>query len=236
MESENPKKGRIRVITVPKANKRLQMAAGIEETRTDIIVFADDDALWPKTLLASVLACFEDQSIGGVGTSQVVKPCHPSGKLTVWETLAAFRLTIRNIEISASTHIDGGIPCLSGRTAAYRTLILKDPEFLHGFTHDFWRGKYHLNSGDDKFLTRWMVSHGWRTYAQCCPEAELQSTMKPDWRFLKQVLRWTRNTWRSDMRSMFMERHVWTLHPYVAFTMVDKFIKFVYHHLISERL
>lgn len=221
---ENPKKGRIRVITVPKANKRLQMAAGIQETRTDLIVFADDDALWPKTLLASVLACFEDQSIGGVGTSQVVKPCNPSGKLTVWETLAAFRLTIRNIEISASTHIDGGIPCLSGRTAAYRTMILKDPKFSDGFTHDFWRGKYHLNSGDDKFLTRWMVSHGWKTYAQCCKEAELQSTMKPDWRFLKQVLRWTRNTWRSDMRSMFMERHIWTTHPYVAFTMVDKII------------
>ncbi|KAH9823252.1 family 2 glycosyltransferase [Melampsora americana] len=221
---ENPKKGRIRVITVPKANKRLQMSAGIRETKTDIIVFADDDALWPKTLLRSVLGCFEDQSIGGVGTSQVVKPCDPTGKLTVWETLAAFRLTIRNIEISASTHIDGGIPCLSGRTAAYRTMILKDSEFLHGFTHDFWRGKYQLNSGDDKFLTRWMVSHGWKTYAQCTPEAELQSTMKPDWRFLKQVLRWTRNTWRSDLRSMFIERHIWRAHPYVAFTMVDKVI------------
>jgi hypothetical protein len=48
----------------------------------------------------------------------------------------------------------------------------------------------------------------------------LLSTMKPNWRFLKQVLRWTRNTWRSDLRSLFMERHIWTAHPYVAFTMV----------------
>ncbi|TFY77222.1 hypothetical protein EWM64_g6788, partial [Hericium alpestre] len=142
--------------------------------------------------------------------------------MTVWEVLAAFRLTIRNIEISSSTHIDGGLPCLSGRTAAYRTVILKDPEFLHGFTHDYWLGKYHLNSGDDKFLTRWMVSHGWNTYVQVCKEAELLSTMKPNWRFLKQVLRWTRNTWRSDLRSLFMERHIWTSHPYVAYTMVDK--------------
>jgi len=46
--------------------------------------------------------------------------------------------------------------------------------------------------------------------------------MKPNWRFLKQVLRWTRNTWRSDLRSLFMERNVWTIHPYVAYTMVDK--------------
>nr|GAT42958.1 predicted protein [Mycena chlorophos] len=210
----------IRVLTVPFANKRLQMSHGIKNTTTDIIVFADDDAIWPPTLLPSVLACFEDQKVGGVGTSQRVQPV--GNRMTVWEVLAAFRLTIRNIEISSSTHIDGGLPCLSGRTAAYRTIILKDPEFLHGFTHDYWLGKYQLNSGDDKFLTRWMVAHGWSTYVQCCKEAELLSTMKPNWRFLKQVLRWTRNTWRSDLRSLFMERYIWTTHPYVAYTMVDK--------------
>jgi cellulose synthase/poly-beta-1,6-N-acetylglucosamine synthase-like glycosyltransferase len=211
---------RIRVLTVPFANKRLQMSHGIKNTTTDIIVFADDDAIWPPTLLPYTLACFEDQKVGGVGTSQRVQPC--GEKFTVWEVLAAFRLSIRNIEISSSTHIDGGLPCLSGRTAAYRTVILKDPEFLHGFTHDYWLGKYHLNSGDDKFLTRWMISHGWSTYVQVCKEAELLSTMKPNWRFLKQVLRWTRNTWRSDLRSLFMERYIWTSHPYVAYTMVDK--------------
>jgi len=211
---------RIRVLTVPFANKRLQMVHGIRNTTTDIIVFADDDAIWPPTMLPYILAPFEDQKVGGVGTSQRVQPV--GDKMTVWEVLAAFRLTIRNIEISSSTHIDGGVPCLSGRTAAYRTIILKDPEFIHGFTNDFWLGKYHLNSGDDKFLTRWMVSHGWSTYVQCCKEAELLSTMKPNWRFLLQVLRWTRNTWRSDLRSLFMERYVWTAHPYCAYTMVDK--------------
>lgn len=213
---------RIRVLTVPFANKRLQMSHGIKNTTTDIIVFADDDAIWPPTLLPYVLACFEDQKVGGVGTSQRVQAV--GSRMTVWEVLAAFRLTIRNIEIASSTHIDGGLPCLSGRTAAYRTVILKDPDFLHGFTHDYWLGKYQLNSGDDKFLTRWMVSHGWSTYVQCCKEAELLSTMKPNWRFLKQVLRWTRNTWRSDLRSLFMERYVWTAHPYVAYTMVTIFL------------
>ncbi|KAG8963026.1 hypothetical protein FRC03_003522 [Tulasnella sp. 419] len=211
---------RVRVLTVPFANKRLQMVHGIRNTTTDIIVFADDDAIWPPTMLPYILACFEDQKVGGVGTSQRVQPVGNS--MTVWEVLAAFRLSIRNIEISASTHIDGGVPCLSGRTAAYRTIILKDPEFIHGFTNDFWLGKYHLNSGDDKFLTRWMVGHGWNTYIQCCPEAELLSTMKPNWRFLLQVLRWTRNTWRSDLRSLFMERHVWSRHPYCTYTMIDK--------------
>ncbi|KAF9912004.1 hypothetical protein EC991_001451 [Linnemannia zychae] len=212
--------GRIRVLTVPKANKRLQMVEGIRNTTSEIIVFADDDAIWAPTCLEYILACFEDPNMGGVGTSQTVKSV---GRYqTVWEVLAGFRLTIRNIEIAASTHIDGGICCLSGRTAAYRTCILQDPQFQYEFTHDFWLGKYPLNSGDDKFLTRWMVYHGWNTYVQICKEAELLSTFKNNWRFVKQVLRWTRNTWRSDFRSLFTERRIWSRHPYVAFTMVDK--------------
>ncbi|KAF9114328.1 hypothetical protein BGX27_011148 [Mortierella sp. AM989] len=211
---------RIRVLTVPKANKRLQMVEGIRNTTSEIIVFADDDAIWGPRCLEYILACFEDPNMGGVGTSQIVKSV---GRYqTVWEVLAGFRLTIRNIEIAASTHIDGGVCCLSGRTAAYRTCILQDPQFQYEFTHDFWLGKYPLNSGDDKFLTRWMVYHGWNTYVQICQEAELLSTFKNNWRFVKQVLRWTRNTWRSDFRSMFMERKIWRRHPYVAFTMVDK--------------
>ncbi|KAF8978724.1 hypothetical protein BGZ46_006206 [Entomortierella lignicola] len=211
---------RIRVLTVPKANKRLQMVEGIRNTTSEIIVFADDDAIWGPRCLEYILACFEDPNMGGVGTSQTVKSV---GRYqTVWEVLAGFRLTIRNIEIAASTHIDGGVCCLSGRTAAYRTCILQDPQFQYEFTHDFWLGKYPLNSGDDKFLTRWMVFHGWNTYVQICKEAELLSTFKDNWRFIKQVLRWTRNTWRSDFRSLFMERRIWTRHPYVAFTMVDK--------------
>ncbi|CAM0139202.1 hypothetical protein VKS41_002398 [Umbelopsis sp. WA50703] len=213
---------RIRVLTVAKPNKRLQMVVGIRNTTTDILVFADDDAIWKPRTLEYILACFEDESIGGVGTSQTVKSV--GKRQTVWEVLAGFRLTVRNIEVAASTHIDGGVCCISGRTATYRTVILKDPAFQEQFTNDLWRGKYPLNSGDDKFLTRWMVSHGWNTYMQVCSDAELLSTFKTDWRFLKQVLRWTRNTWRSDFRSLFVERHLWLKHPFVSYTMIDKFI------------
>ncbi|KAH8916342.1 glycosyltransferase family 2 protein [Atractiella rhizophila] len=205
------------------ASKRLQMCLGVLSTTTDIVVFSDDDALWPSPMLRYILACFEDQSIGGVGTSQVVTPSSlDDQKWTVWEVLAAFRLSIRNTEVMSSCHIDGGTPCLSGRTAAYRTCILKDPAFLRAFTQDFWRGKYHLNSGDDKFLTRWLVSHDWNVYIQSHPDCTLKSTMKPSWRFLLQVLRWTRNTWRSDLRSLFKERKILVRYPYVSFTMVDK--------------
>jgi hypothetical protein len=98
---------RIRVLTGPFANKRLQMSHGIQNTTTDIIVFADDDAIWPPIY---TLACFEDQKVGGVGTFHQVQPA--GNHLTVWEVLAAFRLTIRTIEISSANHVEGGIPCL----------------------------------------------------------------------------------------------------------------------------
>ncbi|KAJ3101590.1 hypothetical protein HDU97_001269 [Phlyctochytrium planicorne] len=220
-EEVNPDRDIVRVITISKPNKRNQMTAGINHVKTELTVFCDDDVLWPDTMLKYMLAPFEDRAMGGVGTSQVAIPL--GKRMTIWEILAAFRLSMRNVEITASTYIDGGVCCLSGRTATYRTSILRDPNFQWEFTHEFWRKKYHQHSGDDKFLTRWMHSHGWKTYIQCCPEAELQSTFKDNWRFLKQLLRWTRNTWRSDIRSLFFERQIWKRHPFVAFSMLDKF-------------
>ena len=74
---------RIWVLTMPFANKRLQMAHRILHTTTDIIVFVDDDAIWPPTLLLYVL---EDQKTGGMGTSQRVQPV--GDRMTVWEVLA----------------------------------------------------------------------------------------------------------------------------------------------------
>jgi len=211
----------IHVLTINKPNKRNQLVKGINHTKTEITVLCDDDAIWPPTMLEYILAPFENDKMGGVGTSQEVLRV---GKyMTIWEIFSAYRITMRNIEITASTYIDGGVCCLSGRTAAYRTNILRDPDFQWKFTHEFWNNKYHQHSGDDKFLTRWLHSHNWKTYIQACKEAELSSTFKDNWRFLLQILRWTRNTWRSDIRSLIFERYVWFRHPFVAFCMLDKF-------------
>ncbi|KAJ3378278.1 hypothetical protein HDU92_007546 [Lobulomyces angularis] len=219
--SVDPSGNIVKVITVEKPNKRKQMVAGINEVKTQLIIFADDDVLWPSKMGEWIIAPFEDPRIGGVGTSQTVLSI--GERFTIWEILAAFRISMRNIEITASTKIDGGLCCLSGRTAAYRTQIIRDPEFQSQFQNEFWLGKYHQHSGDDKFLTRWLYYHEWKTYCQTCPEVELASTFKDNWRFLKQLLRWTRNTWRSDFKSIFVERKVWRQYPYTAFTMIDKF-------------
>ncbi|KAJ3753525.1 hypothetical protein EV360DRAFT_87706 [Lentinula raphanica] len=66
----------------------------VRNMTTDITGFADDDAFWPGTLLKYVLTSFEDQREGGrVGTSQPVQSV--GEKMTIWEVLAVFRLSIR---------------------------------------------------------------------------------------------------------------------------------------------
>ena len=131
-----------------------------------------------------------------------------------------FSLTSRSYHLS-------GISCLSGRTAVYKTQILQDPEFEPAFVNEKWLGKYSLHSGDDKFITRWLVKSkvGWKMQLQNHKKCMLYTTFKPDSTFLtKQVIRWTRNTWRSDIRSIFIDRRIWRRYPYVAFNMIDKFI------------
>lgn len=157
-----------------------------------------------------MLAPFEDSFMGGVGTCQRLRRDHASNMAErVWNFLGAIYLERRNFDISACTHMDGGLPCLSGRTVAYRTEILEDTEFMWEFTHETWRS-YGLNADDDNFITRWMVSHGWRTYVQYHEEAELRTTLENNGKFLKQCLRWSRSNWRSNLTSMFIEKHIWT--------------------------
>ena len=200
---------KIRVFSIPQANKRLQLCRGIPEVCTEITILADDDVLWPETLVEWILAPFDDSAMGGVGTCQRLERAkNPTWSQRFWNFLGAMYLERRNFDISACTNMDGGLPCLSGRTVAYRTHILQDDEFKHGFTHETWR-TYQLNADDDNFMTRWMVSRGWQTYVQYHKKAELTTTLEDNPRFLKQCLRWSRSNWRSNLTSMFVEGHIW---------------------------
>ncbi|EPS37557.1 hypothetical protein H072_8737 [Dactylellina haptotyla CBS 200.50] len=207
---------RIRVFAIRKANKRKQMVKAIPEVKTKILIFADDDIMWPKTFLPWILAPFENPKIGGAGTSQRLKRTE---NRTFWTILGAFYLERRNFEFSATTHMDGGVSCLSGRTVAYRTKILQDKAFMDGFTNELWRGQFALNTDDDNFLTRWIVSHGWDSYEQCHDECELRTTLSDDSKFLKQCLRWARSNWRSNYTSMFKEQHIWTRQPWCSYAL-----------------
>ena len=203
---------KMRVFSVAQPNKRRQMVRAIPEISTKITVFADDDVTWPATLLPWMLAPLEDESYGGVGTNQRLRRANsPTLLQFVWGFLGATYLQRRNFDCAACNCIDGGLPCLSGRTVAYRTKIISEDAFIAGFTNEVWgwERNYQLNADDDNFITRWLVSHGHRIAFQYRKEAEVLTELESNVKFLKQCLRWSRSNWRSNITSMCVEGHVW---------------------------
>jgi cellulose synthase/poly-beta-1,6-N-acetylglucosamine synthase-like glycosyltransferase len=202
---------KIKVKSVHQANKRRQMIEGLSSVSTNITIFADDDVLWPPTLMPWMLAPFEDPKMGGVGTNQRLRyQKDPPAWLdrNFWEFLGAAYLIRRNWDCAACTWWDGGLPCLSGRTVAYRTEIVSSEDFKHEFEHETWR-TFQLNADDDNFLTRWMVTHGYKTWIQFHRDCEVLTTLEDNPKYVKQCFRWARSNWRSNLKSLFKEWTVW---------------------------
>lgn len=203
---------RVRVLSVAQPNKRRQMVRAIPEVRTSVTVFADDDVTWGSKLLSWMLAPLEDEKYGGVGTNQWLRDFqNPTLQERAWNFLNATYLQRRNFDCAACNFLDGGLPCLSGRTVAYRTKIIRDNEFMDGFTNEVWGfgRNYRLNADDDNFITRWLVSHGHEIAFQYHREAEVLTELEANPKYLKQCLRWSRSNWRSNITSMFVEGQVW---------------------------
>lgn len=198
---------KISVLGAKKANKRLQMVQGLKESKTAVTIFADDDVFWGTSFITYLLAPFEDPKVGAVGgfTSS-----SRTSNLNAWEFLGAAYLERWNFEIAATSNMDGGIPCLSGRTAAIRTKIIQDPAFINEFIGEKWIGRISLISADDdNCITRWLLNKGWKSAIQTADEARLTTAVEPDSAFLGQCVRWCRTTWRSNFTSMFLERVIW---------------------------
>jgi cellulose synthase/poly-beta-1,6-N-acetylglucosamine synthase-like glycosyltransferase len=210
---------RVRVMSVAIANKRIQVCEALPNVQTPITIMADDDVTWPKTLMPWLLAPFEDPKIGGVGTCQRVRREWDAPLSTrLWNWLGAAYIERRNFEISATHNMDGGTSCMSGRTGAYRTEILSSHDFLHGFKNEKWR-KWILNADDDNFVSRWLVSHQWKTWIQYEPECEIETTLENGTKFLYQCSRWARSNWRSNWTSLVRERYVWKQQPWCTYAL-----------------
>ncbi|KAI9733370.1 MAG: hypothetical protein M1834_003454 [Cirrosporium novae-zelandiae] len=223
----------IQVLSIGYANKRHQLCHAIPKVRTRITVLADDDVIWPQTLLRYVLAPFEDGNVGAVGTFQCVRHRHDLGTMgTIWQYLGACYIERRNFEISATSHIDGGISCLSGRTSGIRTGIIQSNEFLLGYANERWLGRQ-LKPDDDNYVTRFLVSNAWNIQIQAAREAELLTTLETNPKFLHQCLRWARSNWRSNITSLIYERHVWRRQLWCVYSL---YFSMFTHSLIHDLL
>lgn len=121
----------VKVESVRNPNQRHQTAVAIKKVKTRIIICADDDVLWRFTpFLEWILAPFEDRRMGGVATRQcLLRPSDMGPFEQVWYFLEALYLEQRNIDCITTMFMDGGVPCLSGRTLVLRTEMVKDAAF-----------------------------------------------------------------------------------------------------------
>lgn len=223
-----------RVIKEYKPGKRPALVAGLKETTTSLIAFVDDDTQWvPMDFLPTLILPFSlDERCGGVGCKQVMRP---KGKRTdIFEAVSDMRLAARYIEIRATTAVDKCCSCISGRTMAFRTNIIQNEDFYNFFLNEKFFGMQ-LQSGDDKALTRYLISHDYSQYHQLGNDCKLTTTFESGVRFIQQNIRWSRNTFRSDFAAIFLERRIWRRDKFTAIILFDKmFIPFFMMYGVSS--
>ena len=191
------------------------MGEGIKNAKGDILALVDSDTIWENKTLTFALAPFKDRSIGGVTTRQTVEKPN-----TLAQKLFSIRLEQRYWDdVPFLAKAEDILVCLSGRTSLYRRTailpILKDMIF-----EKFMDEK--VISGEDKRLTYLIEKAGWKTTYQSnsivmtTGVAELST-------FFNQQIRWTRNSWRNDLRALL---EGWTLrYPIFTLYLIDRIIQ-----------
>lgn len=211
--------------------KRHQIAAVLKFVTTRITVLIDDHVFWGPKFLAAVLPAFENDNIALVGTSKRVIMDPSLTGVQRWMSFeGSAYLERHNVEIMASTTIDGGIFAVSGRTVAVRSSVLLDHEFQHeylnetfGFASKRWGP---LGADDDNFVTRWVVAKGLGVRIQANEDATIATILPADEvietrvgnfpKFVLTCVRWARTTFRSNPRSLLMWQ-TWYYHPWSVY-------------------
>ena len=202
----------LRMLITQTPGKRPALADGILVATSDVVFLVDSDTVWDPDVLPKALAPFHDPEVGGVTVRQRVLDPNSTA-----QRLFDVYLDIRYIdEIRFLTAFGDAVTCLSGRTAVYRRAVaLTALEDLMEET--FWGRQ--VISGDDKALTLAVQSRGWKVRYQdnTCVYTPGATVMKD---FLKQRLRWARNSWRADIKALG-SRWAWRK-PILAFHLCDR--------------
>ncbi|KAK5631100.1 hypothetical protein RRF57_006815 [Xylaria bambusicola] len=227
----------LRLLTVAVANKRTQLVCGINEAKGRIIALVDDDAFWIQEILINLLAPFQVEDVGLVGgpiESYVPSERKDSAVITGWEVAALRARSKREGGNKAFYMRDGSTNfTVSGATMLLRSEILKEPVFQTEFTGETFMGQ-RMNSGDDSFITRWMLFQHlredrkggakWRLGMQITPEATVFTALIPDRKFAEQMKRWLRTGLRFRLMCLLSDpglRNFWRTTPYMCRKMVE---------------
>jgi len=186
---------RIRPILFEHAGKRSALGAGIRLSRFEILVLVDSDTSWTPGLLVEVQKPFIDPNVGGVSTQQNVY----ARTTSVWRRVADWLVNLRYYNYVPAMGAAGAVACISGRTAVYRRAAVMP--VLERLENEFFLGKRCI-SGDDGRLTWLVLASGYKTVHQRSARAlsMFPSTFRA---FVKQRVRWSRNSYRCYLTAMF---------------------------------
>ena len=208
---------KFRLIVTPKPGKRAALCDGIELATGELIALVDSDTIWDDDVLVKTIPHFQNPRIGAATLAQRI-----SNPDTTANVLFDMLLWSRyKEEVPFLLGMGRVFNTLSGRTAFYRREALLDPntDNMHDLRHEFFFGARAI-SGDDKRLSHLVIRQGWETAYVRGPVVytpglgSLQA-------FFRQRLRWTRNSWRADLRAV-AQGWVWA-HPALALFMIDRF-------------
>lgn len=204
------------LIVTEKPGKRPALADGVKAAQSEFVALVDSDTVWFGSMKDKILSPFADPQVGGVGPRQdVYKP----------DTLARrlFQIHLANRyfnDLPFQAAAGDALTCLSGRTAIYRrSAIIKLIDEMAN--EKFWGSP--VISGDDKTLTRLVQRAGWKT-KYIHDEVVYTPGFAKMTSFLSQLIRWNRNSWRSDLQTLF-QGWVWRRNKILALHMIDRFFQ-----------
>lgn len=204
-----------RLIITKKPGKRPALAEGMKAAKSEFLALVDSDTIWEDKVLENAMAPFKDKKIGGVTTRQSVEKPE-----TLAQKLFSIRLEQRYWDDIPFLARAGDVQvCLSGRTSFYRRSAVMP--VLQAMTDEKFFGETVI-SGEDKRLTYLIQAAGWKTTYQS--NAKVISTgAKKMSVFLNQQIRWTRNSWRNDLRALYEK---WPFkYPIFALYLIDRAIQ-----------
>lgn len=195
--------------------KRPALALGIEKAKSEIIALVDSDTIWAARVLKNGLCPFHDVKVAGVATYQSV--LNPK---TFAQKIFDAQLDLRyRHEYPFLAATGNALVCLSGRTAFYRRSVIVP--MLPDLVHETFLGTPVI-SGDDKRLTYLVLAAGWKVAYQSNAHVYTPG-MEDMGSYLKQRLRWTRNSLRADLKAIAQG---WPLrHPSLFFFQIDKLLQ-----------
>lgn len=198
-------------IIATEPGKRHALVKGIEAAKNDVVVLCDSDVIWQPDLLTEILKPFADPKIGGVGTRQLVA----ESKKGLMRRIAMWWLDAKLLDYMPGMSNKGVAIVLSGRTAAYRRSYILP--LLDDLENEYMFGVKAL-SGDDGRLTALVLMAGYKTVYQST--AILTSSFPRKFRdFVKQRVRWARNSNRCYYRAIF-SGWVFKKHPLLPLTII----------------